>query len=193
MAHSRGPFRKESALKPATNDTPAIDVTRALPRTNNLSLSKQKRSQVKVACAACRRSKSKCDGRTPSYSRCASRGAACDYETEPNVPRSVSLRRQSNTLQEEVNLLRKLNKSMRECSEAEAVNLLRQLRAGTEPSEVLRSFVKGRGTAGTLDGILATLNTFVDDKALDLDQSGIANESQSSGTIVHDDLLADAT
>lgn len=82
---------------------------------------------------------------------------------------------------------------MRECSEAEAVNLLRLLRAGTEPSEVLRSFVEGRGIGVTLDGILAGPNTFVDDKALDLDQSGTANESQSSGTTVEDDLLADAT
>lgn len=116
----------------------------------------------------------------------------CEYETEPNVPRSMSLRRQYNALQDEVILLKELNKSIRECSEAEAVNIFRQLRRGVEPLEVLRSLAKERDFVGTLDELPATPATPVDDDTLDLDESGTANGSHSRETTVHDDLPVDA-
>lgn len=59
MTHPEENRLEGPTLKPAIRDTPVMDARRALSQTTDTSHPKRKRSQVKVACAACRRSKSK--------------------------------------------------------------------------------------------------------------------------------------
>ena len=84
----------------------------------------------------------------PSCNRCAKKGATCEYDVEPNVHRSISLRRRHDALQSEVQQLRELFEFIRACSDAEASEIFRRLRIATDPLEVIRfPFAVGSHTA----------------------------------------------
>ncbi|KAI4848095.1 hypothetical protein E4T44_04136 [Aureobasidium sp. EXF-8845] len=53
---------------------------------------KDRRNIIKAACSACRRRKSKCDGKRPTCSACVSKGASCEYSTEVGVSSQAARR-----------------------------------------------------------------------------------------------------
>lgn len=92
-----------------------------------------------------------CDGAVPSCSRCATKGAICNYDVEPNVARSTSLRRRHDALQDEVEQLRRFIGLLHDRSDTEAMELFRRVRTTIDPSEVVKSFLAARDDTSTPD------------------------------------------
>ncbi|KAM0277777.1 hypothetical protein ACHAQH_005570 [Verticillium albo-atrum] len=88
---------------------------------------KRKRIGTQLACNDCRRRKARCDGQRPSCQACQKRSKTCVYAEKP-------ARGASDTAMAESYEVLQLLKS---ASEAEALDILRMLRANRDPSAVL--------------------------------------------------------
>jgi hypothetical protein len=124
----------------------------------NLSKTSSRRSQTRVACVQCQGGKTKvnqaiserfisffaltieqCDGHRPSCARCARKSAVCEYDVEPDTSRLASIRQRTEALQTEVDLLHKLVRYIHTCSNIEAQEGFRRLRACEDPLDVAKS------------------------------------------------------
>lgn len=92
-----------------------------------------------------------CDGAVPSCSRCATKGVICNYDVEPNVARSTSLRRRHDSLQEEVDELRRFHRTCSRTSRHQSYRIFRRIRIINDPSEVAKSFFATRADTSTPD------------------------------------------
>jgi hypothetical protein len=116
------------------------------------------RPQTRVACVECQGGKTKvnqaisennisffpltieqCDGHRPSCARCARKGTACEYDVEPDTSRLASIRQRAEALQAELDLLHKLVRYIHTCSNIEAQEGFRRLRACEDPLDVAKS------------------------------------------------------
>ncbi|KAF2145263.1 uncharacterized protein K452DRAFT_266029 [Aplosporella prunicola CBS 121167] len=97
---------------------------------------KAKRSMVPVACGNCKRRKIKCDGQTPC-SPCSQRSYHCLYDSDPMARRSVTLKRKYDVVQTERDQMVELYGLLQARPEAEALEILKRIRASTDVSAVL--------------------------------------------------------
>lgn len=131
-------------LQPALMDqdtTPPMQSRTQLPQ-------KPKRTVTLGACVACRKRKSKCDGRRPMCTCCGQKETECIYELGPNEKPSQAMKRKNEEMQGELTNLRQLYDFLRLRPEQEAMEVLRRIRdspSGASPSErieELASFVR---------------------------------------------------
>jgi hypothetical protein len=137
-----------STLQPDDSD---LKLSKSSSRT---STSRLGRPQTRVACVECRRGKTKvnqaiveeqmgifsliveqCDGHRPSCARCAKKSATVG----PDTSRSTSIRQRAEALQTELDLLHKLIRYIHTCSNIEAQEGFRRLRACEDPLDVAKS------------------------------------------------------
>jgi hypothetical protein len=130
------------------------NLSKTSSRTSMLRLG---RSQTRVACVQCQGGKTKvnqaiserfinffaltieqCDGHRPSCARCARKSAACEYDVEPDTSRLTSIRQRTEALQTEVDLLHNLVRYIHTCSDIEAQEGFRRLRACEDPLDVAK-------------------------------------------------------
>ncbi|KAM0716502.1 hypothetical protein Q7P37_007947 [Cladosporium fusiforme] len=138
----RGPRRLAPKLPPTNSSNSSSYTPEALSHPSQVqrqdpAAPKPKRAQVRAACTTCQRGKAKCDGVRPSCSRCAKRGAICQYDVEPDTSRSISIRRKNETLQSENDQLRSLLDYIRTRSEVESMEIYRRVRAAVDPLDVV--------------------------------------------------------
>jgi hypothetical protein len=138
---------------PSNDSDPELD--KSSSRTSTLRLG---RHQARVACVECHRGKTKvnqaisgkhisvfaltieqCDGHRPSCARCARKSANCEYDVEPDTSRLTSIRQRAEALQTELDLLHKLIRYIHTCSNIEAQEGFRLLRACEDPLDVAKS------------------------------------------------------
>lgn len=63
---------------------------------------------------------------------CAQRGISCEYDADPETPRSVTLKRKSEAMKEELGSLRELVDLLRSRPEVEALEIFRRIRSGSD-------------------------------------------------------------
>ncbi|KAH0531151.1 hypothetical protein TsFJ059_000019 [Trichoderma semiorbis] len=115
---------------------------RALPR--------KRRITVAVACEACRRHKSKCDGVRPQCSLCVARGRECTYTAEPDETRGSALKRKYSDLEKNMQQLQQAHDSLqglvdalRFRDQADVDAVLRRLRQGHDVESIARQIQTG--------------------------------------------------
>lgn len=96
-----------------------------------------------VACDQCRKKKCKCDGRRPVCLACEATNRACRYDAEPDAPRSVTLKRKYDLLEEETAKLRELYALLKSRPEPEAMVVFQRLRMARDLPTVLDSMHGG--------------------------------------------------
>jgi hypothetical protein len=130
-------------------------LSKSSSRTSMLRL---ERPQTRVACVQCQGGKTKvnqafseryisffaltieqCDGNRPSCARCARKSAACEYDVEPDTSRLASIQQRTEALQTELGLLHNLVRYIHTCSDIEAQEGFRRLRACEDPLDVAKS------------------------------------------------------
>lgn len=89
---------------------------------------KPKRTVTLGACIACRKRKSKCDGKRPICTCCGQKETACVYELGPNEKPSQAMKRKNEEMQGELANLRQLYDFLRLRPELEAMEILRRIR-----------------------------------------------------------------
>ncbi|KAH9903958.1 nitrate assimilation regulatory protein nirA [Xylariomycetidae sp. FL2044] len=109
-----------------------------------------KRKPIIAACETCRKRKSKCDGRRPICSSCASTGRECLYSTKPSESRAAAHKRKYDQVDRELNDLReshanllRLIHAVRTRSEADAAAIFQRLREGGDTDSILRHISTG--------------------------------------------------
>ncbi|KAF6806544.1 Nitrogen assimilation transcription factor nirA 5 [Colletotrichum sojae] len=100
-------------------------------------LTKHPRHQVPSACLQCRRRKVKCSGTRPACWRCATQDLECEWDTEPDTSRVVSIRRRKEELERENEDLHELLRFLQARPEEEAVEIFKRLRASGDALQVL--------------------------------------------------------
>lgn len=118
----------------------------AAPTSSSSSSSNaRKRPQTRIACDPCRRKKSKCDGRRPVCSTCASAGLhECDYDGEPDLTRTAALKKKYEQLQHRLQLFEELFHLLSLRSDDESVEIIRRMRTANLDSDLedLVRFIK---------------------------------------------------
>lgn len=116
--------------------------------TSSISSSKKRAPQTKVACSACRRKRTKCDGRRPVCSTCAAttrRSAEeCEYDVDPDLTRTAALKKKNSDLLRRSRLLEQLFHLLTLRTEDESIAIIRRMRTTNldEDIENLISFIK---------------------------------------------------
>lgn len=67
---------------------------------------------------------------------CAQRGISCEYDADPETPRSVTLKRKSEAMKEELGSLRELIDLLRSRPEVEALEIFRRIRSGSDSASL---------------------------------------------------------
>jgi hypothetical protein len=97
-----------------------------------------------VACLPCRRRKTKCDGRRPICSQCASRESACSYDMNEEQRRLTFLRENVEQLAEEKANLEAVLWNLKSTSDLEATEILRRIRNGQQYGALVRQIQASR-------------------------------------------------
>ncbi|KAF2851922.1 hypothetical protein T440DRAFT_516896 [Plenodomus tracheiphilus IPT5] len=108
------------------------------PQSRSMLPQKPKRTVTLGACVACRKRKSKCDGKRPVCTCCGQKETDCVYELGPNEKPSQAMKRKNEEMQGELSNLRQLYDFLRLRPEHEAMEILRRIRdnpAETSPSQ----------------------------------------------------------
>jgi hypothetical protein len=143
---------QRSTLQPDDSD-PKLSKSSSRTSTSRLG-----RPQTRVACVECRRRKTKvnqaivkeqvsifsltieqCDGNRPSCARCAEKSVTCEYGVEADTSRLTSIRQRAEALQTELDLLHGLIRYIHTCSNIEAQEGFRRIRACEAPLDVAKS------------------------------------------------------
>ncbi|KAL0940087.1 Nitrogen assimilation transcription factor nirA 5 [Colletotrichum truncatum] len=134
-----------------TNDRSATGLRRLLPAASSSvvgpsgghfnnppeRLTKHTRHQVPAACLQCRKRKVKCSGERPSCHRCSQNELDCEWDTEPDTPRVVSIRKRKEELERENEDLHELLRFLHSRPEEEAVEIFKRLRESGDALQVL--------------------------------------------------------
>lgn len=108
------------------------------PHSRTMLPRKPKRTITLVACVACRKRKSKCDGRRPMCTCCGQKATNCFYELGPNERPSQAMKRKIEEMQGDLSNLRQLYDFLRLRPEQDAMEILRRIRdhpSATSPSQ----------------------------------------------------------
>lgn len=111
-------------LQPAPMDQEAP----SQPQNRAMLPQKPKRTVTLGACVACRKRKSKCDGKRPVCTCCGQKETDCVYELGPNEKPSQAMKRKNEEMQGELSNLRQLYDFLRLRPEQEAMEILRRIR-----------------------------------------------------------------
>ncbi|OWT43090.1 hypothetical protein VFPPC_17734 [Pochonia chlamydosporia 170] len=82
-----------------------------------------------------------CDGKRPSCSHCDHHGMQCEYITDAGESRSSAFKRKYNTIEEELNTLRRLFSYIQDRPQSEAQGIMARLQSCKDPAESLQHFV----------------------------------------------------
>ncbi|KAH0286599.1 hypothetical protein KCU62_g6624, partial [Aureobasidium sp. EXF-3399] len=117
--------------------------------------SKAKRHQIAVACNACRRRKTKCDGHRPVCTVCVSKNSECTWSADPDATPMVAIKRKYQNLELESRDSHDLISMLMNRSRQEAISILDHMRRTRDASSTL-AFIKdgdllswGRSTRDT--------------------------------------------
>ncbi|KAK8099938.1 hypothetical protein PG999_010312 [Apiospora kogelbergensis] len=99
----------------------------------------EKRQKLHLACLSCRVKKSKCDGKRPTCDRCTKRKTACRYAEEEKASTISGLQAQVQKLKEELDEHTGFLACLQSVPQAEANNILKQLRTSSNASQILAS------------------------------------------------------
>lgn len=98
-----------------------------------------KRTHVSIACEQCRKRKVRCDGNRPGCWPCRGRRAMCVYPTA----HTEALKRQMASLRQEKTAYERIYKFIQTRPQAEADEIVRQMRAGACAEYLLRFIEDG--------------------------------------------------
>lgn len=110
------------------------------PQAANATRQRGRRAQIRTACNACVRRKTRCDGARPACAPCCSRNAQrqCQYDTHSNdETRSSALKRDKEALTAQLAALGKGFEYLLELSDEDALRLLRRARQFANPISAL--------------------------------------------------------
>ncbi|KAF2395715.1 hypothetical protein EJ06DRAFT_260707 [Trichodelitschia bisporula] len=130
------PFRP---LLPADNN--GGHATRS-PRRDPAAL--RKRTVINSACRACRKRKSRCDGKRPVCTTCQNKSSNCEYEIDPGVTRTSALKVKAQRLENELGTMLELYWYLQTKSESEARSLFDRIRAGADLPSVTNMLAGSR-------------------------------------------------
>ncbi|OHW97528.1 C6 transcription factor [Colletotrichum incanum] len=95
------------------------------------------RHQVPSACLQCRKRKVKCSGKRPTCGRCSAQEIECEWDTEPDTSRVVSIRKRKEELERENEDLHEFLRFLYLRPEQEAVEIFKRLRISGDALQVL--------------------------------------------------------
>lgn len=93
---------------------------------------KRQKQMTVIACNSCKRRKSKCNGARPACDRCLRLNEQCHYELDSTISRQDGLKRRLREVTAKSDTLEALVSQLRNASDLEASDIIRQLRAGTD-------------------------------------------------------------
>ncbi|THX02886.1 hypothetical protein D6D13_08032 [Aureobasidium pullulans] len=102
---------------------------------------KTKRHQIAVACNACRRRKTKCNGNRPVCSVCVVKNSECTWSADPDATPMIAIKRKYQNLKTESRDLHDLAQMLMDRPRQEAIFILDHMRRTRDPSSTL-SFIK---------------------------------------------------
>ncbi|KAG9607387.1 hypothetical protein KCV04_g4653, partial [Aureobasidium melanogenum] len=102
---------------------------------------KAKRHQIAVACNACRRRKTKCDGHRPVCSVCVTKNSECTWSADPDATPMVAIKRKYQNLEAESRDLQDLVQMLMDRPRQEAIFILDHMRRTRDASSTL-AFIK---------------------------------------------------
>ncbi|CAD0095130.1 unnamed protein product [Aureobasidium mustum] len=102
---------------------------------------KAKRHQIAVACNACRRRKTKCDGHRPVCSVCVTKNSECTWSADPDATPMVAIKRKFQNLEAESRDLQDLVQMLTDRPRQEAIFILDHMRRTRDASSTL-AFIK---------------------------------------------------
>ncbi|KAK0637178.1 hypothetical protein B0T17DRAFT_101574 [Bombardia bombarda] len=132
-----------------------------------LGLAKKSRQtrKTQMACEACRRRKTRCNGRRPACSTCKVSNRDCEYASEPGVSRTELLKRKNDELQTRVALFTELFDLLSSLPEPELRASLSRIRSADRLTDI-EQLVRFIQYGNTLQLSQANANTAVQDLAL---------------------------
>ncbi|KAI4765191.1 hypothetical protein E4T52_02554 [Aureobasidium sp. EXF-3400] len=126
--HSRG---KAASLRGSSGSAKEDSPTRG----------KAKRQQIAVACNACRRRKTKCDGHRPVCTVCVSKNSECTWSADPDATPMVAIKRKYQNLELESRDFHDLIGMLMDRPRQEAISILDHMRRTRDASSTL-AFIK---------------------------------------------------
>ncbi|KAI4848828.1 hypothetical protein E4T44_03709 [Aureobasidium sp. EXF-8845] len=102
---------------------------------------KAKRQQIAVACNACRRRKTKCDGHRPVCTVCTSKNSECSWSADPDATPMVAIKRKYQNLEVESRGFHDLVQMLMDRPRQEAIFILDHMRRTRDASSTL-AFIK---------------------------------------------------
>ncbi|OJD34415.1 bzip transcription factor [Diplodia corticola] len=109
----------------------------AQPSHDHVRPPKRQKSMTVIACNSCKRRKSKCNGARPACDRCLRLNEECHYELDSTISRQDGLKRRLREVTAKSDTLDALVSQLRSASDAEAADLIRQLRHGADAHELV--------------------------------------------------------
>ncbi|KAH7061420.1 hypothetical protein B0J12DRAFT_294425 [Macrophomina phaseolina] len=110
---------------------------------SNAQKRKRPNGILAVACLACQKRKTKCDGGRPSCRTCSSKKATCVYDAPEGQTRIAALKIRNSDLQDRLTSSVNLLWSLKTLPAEEAAQILERIRSSNDPSAVLDSFSSG--------------------------------------------------
>ncbi|KAG8626191.1 hypothetical protein KVT40_006592 [Elsinoe batatas] len=108
------------------------------------TIARRKRANsTAVACNACRRRKHKCSHDRPTCTACQDLGKVCIYDAEPGYSRHQALKQKQKSQQDQLAELHDLIGRLRRVEEDEGASILRSLRSGARPQDLLALLQSG--------------------------------------------------
>ncbi|KEQ99433.1 hypothetical protein AUEXF2481DRAFT_25341 [Aureobasidium subglaciale EXF-2481] len=102
---------------------------------------KVKRQQIAVACNACRRRKTKCDGHRPVCSVCVTKNSECTWSADPDATPMIAIKRKYQNLETEARDLQDLVQMLMDRPRKEAIFILDHMRRTRDAVSTL-AFIK---------------------------------------------------
>ncbi|KAI5210044.1 hypothetical protein E4T39_00608 [Aureobasidium subglaciale] len=102
---------------------------------------KVKRQQIAVACNACRRRKTKCDGHRPVCSVCVTKNSECTWSADPDATPMIAIKRKYQNLETEARDLQDLVQMLMDRPRQEAIFILDHMRRSRDAASTL-AFIK---------------------------------------------------
>ncbi|TLS24837.1 hypothetical protein PpBr36_09094 [Pyricularia pennisetigena] len=135
QANEADAVREGSASSVSLSPILASSSSSAPVRTQNRTLS---------ACLRCRRSKAKCTGTRPRCRRCSDNDVSCEYDADPDITPSLTVKRRNIELLKENQELRQVIAFMAMRPWQETEEVFQRLREGMDPLEVFSAIIAGR-------------------------------------------------
>ncbi|KAH8841419.1 hypothetical protein MCOR27_000890 [Pyricularia oryzae] len=132
----------------------SVSLSPILPSSSSAPVRTQNRTLS--ACLRCRRSKAKCTGTRPRCRRCSDNDVSCEYDADPDITPSLTVKRRNIELLKENQELRQVIGFMATRPWQETEEVFQRLREGMDPLEVYAALIAGR-TEGSGGLVTSTL------------------------------------